>query len=149
MATIVPVIREMLQRRALVEMRPEIAEVIERHNRLFRPSPLFTPPVISELRSGLLAFQSPAYEMAQTWASRQRQLLRVASLFGTVNSPFAISSQMLQRTTEILNSIDQGLYVRSTRQPRELTEEDTERVHGMVALLAPVVMGRPHDEARA
>ncbi|MEV7004356.1 hypothetical protein AB0N62_43080 [Streptomyces sp. NPDC093982] len=147
MATIHTVRKNLLERLALYRRQAEIAEIAAQRAGLYRPQLLFTPPVLAALKSGLAAVQ-PAHQMNQSWAVHQQQLLRAASLFNQVGWPFAITHQMVQRTTDVLQSLDEERYSGLRSQDQKLTSEDQARVRSMVDALAPLVTGMPPDEAR-
>lgn len=149
MTTIAEVIEKFRKDRAPFEELPKITNEVERRASLYSPPQLiFTSTVVTELRSGLSTLQS-AYPWDSGWASVQQQLLHVASLFGRVSPPFAITQQMVHRTIELIEACNQETYDGWTTCPRQLTQRDQDRVQEMVEALGPVVTSRPPDEARA
>ncbi|MFI9031117.1 hypothetical protein [Streptomyces sp. NPDC053560] len=158
MATIHSVIKGFkLRKQVLAPVHSRIAELNQQYADIVRPartnflgpSPAFSPSAVSELISRLTAAHAPTFQLAQTWATRQSQLLQVTSLLDQMKSPLNITSQMLQRTNEIIRSIDQSMFDLLAVQQQPLTEEDQERVRDLVDQLAEVAAAMPDDEARA
>ncbi|MFC6064393.1 hypothetical protein [Streptomyces ochraceiscleroticus] len=158
MATIYSVIKGFkLRKQVLGPVHSQIAELDQQYADILRPartnflgpSPAFSPSAVSELISRLTASHAPTFELAQTWAACQSQLLQVTSLLDQMKSPFNITSQMLQRTNEIIRSIDQSMFDFLTEQPPPLTEKDQERVRELVDQLTEVAEAMPDDEGRA